>query len=131
MRLETQFRFFPRSQICYSPDWDGNAGEINPLSFLPDRFDDFSKPLFDPPMERPLPPLPPMPEPPKPEFHYSEEPNVAEIMALMHETAREDNHPPYGHHINLETWIPLRGTGEGRFMAFGNDHIKLDDDKKD
>jgi hypothetical protein len=126
MRIEQQFGIYlSRVRFCYSPDWDGNAGGIDPMSFLPE-FDRFPDPIIDPSIVLPVrPPEQPYFTPPKSEMSQEE------FLATLREMAREDNHPPYGHHVNLETWIPLKGSGEGRFVQFDNIHIKLDDDKKE
>jgi hypothetical protein len=116
---------FPGLNIYYSPDWDNNAGERNPLSFLRDNaYDDFSNNSS----RDILPPFPVENPPASLEKAFkTDEEVISSIQAS--ETWREDNHFPYGNHINLETWIKLHGSGEGRSVQFGNDHITLDEDK--
>ena len=43
-------------------------------------------------------------------------------------TMRFDDHPPIGKHINLETWLGLKGNKKGRYLKLGNMHIDLEDD---
>ena len=45
------------------------------------------------------------------------------------ETIRFDSHPPYGDHLNYETWLKLKGSKKGRYLKLDNIHISLEDDK--
>jgi len=118
---------FPGLNIYYSPDWDGNGGERNPLSFLPDNnHNDFSYDFLRDPL-----PLFPVKDPVLVSLEKALNKTDEEVISSIQETEtwRGDEHPPYGKHVNIETWIKLHGAGEGRSIQFGNDHIPLEDDK--
>lgn len=43
----------------------------------------------------------------------------------VRETIREDNHSPFGEHLNYELWMNLNGQKEGRSKLINNLHIPL------
>ena len=57
---------------------------------------------------------------------YSGEAN--ESMGPIRESIREDDHAPYGKHLNYEVWVDLKGSKEGRSVRLSNKHIPLNDD---
>ena len=43
----------------------------------------------------------------------------------VRETIREDDHAPFGEHLNYELWLDLKGKKEGRSKQITNVHIPL------
>ena len=46
-------------------------------------------------------------------------------LKFFREEWRFDEHEPYGSHLNVETWLDLQGSKEGRSIKLSNTHIPL------
>lgn len=51
-----------------------------------------------------------------------------DFMRFVDIELREDSHPPYGDHFNLEVKLNLQGPKEGRQRTLSNTHIPMDRD---
>ena len=55
--------------------------------------------------------------------------STKEYSEYIRETIREDNHKPFGEHLNCEVWLDLKGHKEGRSIKLTNVHIPLGESK--